>query len=157
MAPVLEPPSLYERAGLKVFDVDRYDLSELFLVEQLFRVSDRRHEAVGETHHVRLRVLFVRFEQLRYALVCRAERLFDVDRLSGAYDVGRHRNVKVVRRADLNGVDLRAGDEIMIIGESALRRDVQPVPRGVQSVGVDVADGGDDGVRAAGETAGVCP
>lgn len=99
----------------------------------------------------------VRFEQLRYALVCGAERLFDVDRLSGAYDVGRHRNVKVVRRADLNCVDLRAGDEIVIIGEPALRRNIQPIPRGVQRVGVDVTDGGDDGVGAAGKTAGVCP
>ena len=85
------------------------------------------------------------------------ERLFDVDRLSGAYYVGRHRDVKVVRRADLDCVNLRAGDEIAIIGEPALRRNIQPIPRGVQRIGVDVADGGDDGVGAAGETAGVYP
>lgn len=106
----------------------------------MLRVSDGGEEAVGEADH-RLDVLRLRLFEKPYSLVVAdSERLFTAEWLSGVDRRLSHRYVQVVRRADVDCLNLRAVYEVVVVLESALFGDVVSLAGAVQAVFVYVAE-----------------
>ena len=126
--------------SLKILHIDVVYPADFPLLDQLAGTARRGLEAVGEAHHV-WQPLFGRGLR-EYIGFCgrHGDRLFHVIRLAGLDRRHRDLKMRVIRRADVHSVHVRAANQVAVVRKPVRLVDAVLFAHGAQLFRVDVAD-----------------